>query len=214
MSDSSTSRPGDRDRRPNSITSSSPASDRFFRFCRMALKELRETMRDRRTIVTLIMMPILVYPLLSVVFQKFLLSSVKQSSQRVFHVGLKNEQELTILLNLLKRVNYPGRRTIYEYGETTESDQPAPTSANDDTAAPSAASTEPSNQGADLTAPDTRFIFYRTDPLDAAVENQEVDVGIRLEVKDRFRWQEKNYPMVDCHLVFSAQSINSQDAYD
>ncbi len=35
-------------------------------------------MRDRRTIVTLILMPLLVYPILSLVFQNFLLSSLKQ----------------------------------------------------------------------------------------------------------------------------------------
>ena len=42
---------------------------------RLAVKELRETLRDRRTIVTLILMPILVYPLLAVAFQKFVLTS-------------------------------------------------------------------------------------------------------------------------------------------
>ena len=41
------------------------------------LKELRETLRDRRTIATLILMPLLVYPLLSVAFERFLLSSLK-----------------------------------------------------------------------------------------------------------------------------------------
>ena len=42
----------------------------------MATKELRETLRDRRTIVTLVFMPLLVYPILSLVFQNFLLSSL------------------------------------------------------------------------------------------------------------------------------------------
>ena len=41
------------------------------------LKELRETLRDRRTIATLVLMPLLVYPLLSVAFERFLLSSMK-----------------------------------------------------------------------------------------------------------------------------------------
>ncbi len=42
------------------------------RLSRLALKELRETLRDRRTIVTLILMPLLVYPILSLVFRTFL----------------------------------------------------------------------------------------------------------------------------------------------
>lgn len=45
---------------------------RLLRLCR---KELREVLRDRRTIITLIGMPLLVYPLLSLTFQKFLVSS-------------------------------------------------------------------------------------------------------------------------------------------
>ena len=47
------------------------------RFLRLMLKELRETLRDRRTIATLVLMPLLVYPLLSVAFERFLLSSMK-----------------------------------------------------------------------------------------------------------------------------------------
>ncbi|MEM9943360.1 MAG: hypothetical protein AAF939_17480, partial [Planctomycetota bacterium] len=47
-----------------------------FRLFRLALKELRETLRDRRTIVTLILMPLLVYPVLSLVFKTFLLSNI------------------------------------------------------------------------------------------------------------------------------------------
>ena len=45
------------------------------RWLRLAQKELRETLRDRRTIATLLLMPILVYPLLSMGFRHFLLGS-------------------------------------------------------------------------------------------------------------------------------------------
>nr|MCU0872044.1 hypothetical protein [Pirellulaceae bacterium] len=44
-----------------------PALGRLARLC---LKELREILRDRRTIVTLLLMPLLVYPLLSLGFQR------------------------------------------------------------------------------------------------------------------------------------------------
>ena len=44
------------------------------RLVRLARKELRETLRDRRTILTLVLMPLFVYPLLGLTFQKFLLS--------------------------------------------------------------------------------------------------------------------------------------------
>lgn len=46
-----------------------------FRLTRLAQKELKETLRDRRTIVTLVLMPLLVYPTLSLIFKTFLLSN-------------------------------------------------------------------------------------------------------------------------------------------
>src|SRR5437879_5816282 len=38
---------------------------------RLARKELREILRDRRTIVTLVLMPVLLYPLLGVGFNQY-----------------------------------------------------------------------------------------------------------------------------------------------
>lgn len=48
---------------------------------RLASKELRETLRDRRTIMTLFLMPLLVYPILSLLFQGFIASGLKSSGQ-------------------------------------------------------------------------------------------------------------------------------------
>lgn len=48
----------------------------FRRFTRLARKELRESLRDKRTLATLIMMPLIVYPLLGSVVQKFALSKI------------------------------------------------------------------------------------------------------------------------------------------
>ena len=64
------------------------------RFLRLMLKELRETLRDRRTIATLILMPLLVYPLLSVAFERFLLASLKSMPGRTDPVlGFVSEAE-------------------------------------------------------------------------------------------------------------------------
>jgi len=51
----------------------------FSRLKRLTLKELRETLRDRRTIVTLILMPLLVYPILSLIFRTVLISTIEGS---------------------------------------------------------------------------------------------------------------------------------------
>ena len=42
---------------------------------RIALKELRESLRDRRTTITLVLMPLLVYPLLGVLFRNVLIAT-------------------------------------------------------------------------------------------------------------------------------------------
>lgn len=47
---------------------------RLTRLWRMYRKELRETLRDRRTMITLLLMPLLLYPILSMALNRFLLS--------------------------------------------------------------------------------------------------------------------------------------------
>lgn len=64
----------------------------FARLIRLCMKELRETLRDRRTIVTLVLMPLLVYPLLSVAFQKFALTSASSLSQTDLLIGVESEE--------------------------------------------------------------------------------------------------------------------------
>ena len=49
-------------------------------FWRLGSKELRETLRDRRTIGTLFLMPLIVYPILSLLFQGFIASGFKQQA--------------------------------------------------------------------------------------------------------------------------------------
>lgn len=61
------------------------------RLGRLARKELRETLRDRRTILTLLLMPLLVYPLLSMALNRFLLSA--STGQEGYLVGTSTEAE-------------------------------------------------------------------------------------------------------------------------
>jgi ABC-2 type transport system permease protein/sodium transport system permease protein len=66
---------------------------------RLIRKELAETLRDRRTIVTLVLMPILVYPLLSIVFRQFLLRSV--GGETIAIIGVDDEATRDRLAKLL-----------------------------------------------------------------------------------------------------------------
>lgn len=61
------------------------------RLSRLCLKELREILRDRRTMFTLLLMPLLVYPLLALVFQKFLLASLMIDGPTEYFVGVSDK---------------------------------------------------------------------------------------------------------------------------
>jgi ABC-2 type transport system permease protein/sodium transport system permease protein len=67
------------------------------RLARLTLKELREILRDRRTIVTLVVMPLLLYPLLALVFQRFLITSLTVDGTDVYVVGVDSERSGRLL---------------------------------------------------------------------------------------------------------------------
>ncbi len=87
------------DRKPTVPAEFAPGSSSgtFGRLTRLTLKELRETLRDRRTIITLILMPILVYPLLGVAFQRFLVTSLRPPEKADFHITVENEEARKIV---------------------------------------------------------------------------------------------------------------------
>ena len=60
---------------------------------RLATKELREILRDRRTVITLVLMPLLVYPLLGVILRKGLLNNLTHLQKVEVHVCLETEEE-------------------------------------------------------------------------------------------------------------------------
>ena len=64
---------------------------RYSRLLRLCQKELKETVRDRRTVITLLLMPLLVYPILSMALNRFVLSSGSRSAE--FVIGVKTAQE-------------------------------------------------------------------------------------------------------------------------
>ncbi len=83
---------------------------RGFRIGRLALKELRETLRDRRTIITLFAMPLLVYPILSLIFRTFLFSTLMGGASDeplkftyVFETEIPVEQVLGFRQQLFQR---------------------------------------------------------------------------------------------------------------
>lgn len=97
----------------------------------LAYKELLETFRDRRTLVTLILMPLLVYPLLSLGFRSFLASSTLQSTDDPwirYRIGLStpvSDRELQSLFGQLEEAYTSGRAV------TTDAPQSSPSPSSD-----------------------------------------------------------------------------------
>jgi len=65
------------------------------RLWRLTRKELRETLRDRRTIITLVLMPLLVYPLLSVAFRQFFFSTYSKATDIEWRIAGNNDETLS-----------------------------------------------------------------------------------------------------------------------
>ncbi|MGE5195219.1 MAG: ABC transporter permease subunit/CPBP intramembrane protease [Deltaproteobacteria bacterium] len=77
------------------------ANDRLFRLGRLTLKELREILRDRRTIVTLVLMPLFMYPLMSVAFQQFFISQLGTTGTPTYTIGFQDPETANFLRYLL-----------------------------------------------------------------------------------------------------------------
>lgn len=73
------------------------------RLGRLCLKELRESLRDRRTIITLILMPILVYPLLSMAMQRLIVGSYRGGPEKQEYViGAADENTIQVVAAALR----------------------------------------------------------------------------------------------------------------
>ncbi|MCX7385534.1 MAG: ABC transporter permease subunit [Planctomycetales bacterium] len=86
--------------RPESKPEAGQTASSFFRVLRLARKELRESLRDRRTLVTLLVMPLIVYPLLGTLVQKFAIQRINPDSPPavvVFDTSISGELAAAIL---------------------------------------------------------------------------------------------------------------------
>jgi sodium transport system permease protein len=74
---------------------------RFGRLGRLILKEQKEILRDRRTLLTLVVMPLVLYPLVGLVIQQFMLASGPIKSPQ-YRIGFRNEEDARIVGDLLQ----------------------------------------------------------------------------------------------------------------
>lgn len=133
------------------VTAEPHPRERLGRLGRMMLKELRETLRDRRTIITLVLMPLLLYPLVSVGFQRFLLVGMGKTADYRYRLGFRSQQDAQWISEYLVRGGL-------NLAVLTTSSKPRPPALAD----------EP---GIDL---------RQVEDLAAAVRDLDLDVGIRV----------------------------------
>ena len=169
-----------------------PALGRLARLC---LKELREILRDRRTIVTLLLMPLLVYPLLSLAFQRMLLTS------------LDSTHEVRGVIAVQSQADFDRVRQILEAGELLIRNRPRPAGQPD---APAAA------EASALPIPEPRFemsLTIRANP-EAEVAAGEADLAVLVRRAPAAAGRGRATGPLRCELVSRAGSMLSQSALD
>lgn len=72
--------------------------DGLARLLRLARKELSESLRDRRTVLTLLLMPALLYPILALAFQQLVLSNRADKLPPQYRVAFRNKGEAEYLM--------------------------------------------------------------------------------------------------------------------
>ena len=146
-----------------------PVPTSSLRWWRMAQKELREILRDRRTIITLLGMPLLIYPLLGVTFQKLLVTQATKKTTTEYRVAFAGQKDARTFRQLFD----DAKRLQQKLVGTTDSDSRAPAGTPDD--------------------PIWEFMVSNdqnaTVDVDALVADRTADVGVRLkDSRDEGPW--------------------------
>ena len=141
------------------------------RMARLTLKELREILRDRRTVITLVLMPLIVYPLLGVLLRKAFLSSLQQLSPPIISICLENEEAAVTFEKIL----LAGRRLS---GERVPADE-----SREKTSSAASVLTD----SADMTPEFGLYVmeFPPTELLEQRVARGNVELGVRLHRRPR-----------------------------
>ena len=158
------------------------SNDRLRRLVRLTLKELREILRDRRTILTLVLMPLLMYPLMSVAFQQFFVSQLSTIKTPHYKLGFENESDVPYLT----RVLYDAGLSLIEV--------------EDDKAAAQSGTSHPFVEAGicrDLTK---------------GLEEYDIHVGLRLLKADKAHNDPRHDLAVDVEVWYREDWITSRDA--
>ena len=151
------------------------------RLVRLTTKELRETLRDRRTIITLVLMPLLVYPILSLVFRSVLLSALNDSRGSkpvVLTILIQSNKSERISSNFINEMRQRIRAFELEVPHQSQTDESL--SASSDASAPKKSSWE--NRFASFAEHEWLFSDgSNVSVLEDAVLHTNVSLGLKLD---------------------------------
>ena len=156
------------------------ASSPIPRLMRLTLKEMRETLRDRRTIMTLLLMPILLYPLLTLAFQRFVLSSA--ANLKIEYVLGFETEEASAIVGECMRLAAESRSRVRQRDQAGGLELPKKPDAK-----PPA-------------EPTVRYLI--TPHLEREVQDYHVDVGIRLKRNAPLQLDVNQDIAVDLEIVY------------
>lgn len=97
----------------------------------LVLKELRETLRDTRTVGTLFLMPLLVYPLISLLMQNFIPRDLDPETTAKFQIGLDSSATLEYLRDKLGAADDSIRQEQYLMSQQAGLEPQAPSLATE-----------------------------------------------------------------------------------
>jgi sodium transport system permease protein len=158
------------------------------RLWRLTRKELSECLRDRRTLATLVLMPVLLYPLLAVAFMQLYQSNRVEKAAPIYRIGSVSQPEAISLMDWWGM----GRdHLIRRYTATTMTNR---------------------QSSGDHLNPMPELQFYVPPDLDRAVSAGLIDVGVRLRPPGVFQANPANPPRVDCDLFYRHDSPRGRDA--
>jgi ABC-2 type transport system permease protein/sodium transport system permease protein len=160
---------------------------------RLARKELTEILRDRRTILTLILMPVLLYPLLAIGFRQVLAAQQTSEKGPTYRLGFPSEDEALSIRGYL----IEGEKLLLETGLYSRS---------------GSSSEGPEKPRSSFPQPIPTLEYLETQDLEGSVLRGEVDIGLRNQPPGRFRPYVDRELAVDCKIYYRSDSALAAEA--
>lgn len=159
---------------------------------RLTGKELNEILRDRRTLLTLVLMPLLLYPLLGVAFRAFLFANPMAVERPTYRIGVRpgNEGE-TVQWYLQQGQDALRKRRTYKTSPTAKS----------------------SDKQEHLWPEQVVLQIGESDDLEREVRQGQVDVGIRVHGREVFNPHRLDRDLAaDWELLYREDSLLGGEA--